>query len=96
MKINKSNGLKIICLNRKASFNYFFIDLYEAGLVLKGSEIKSVRNGKVSIADSYGIEKDGEIYLINSHIPAYQEQVIQIIILMQSVNYYLTKKKLTN
>ena len=73
MNINKNNGLKIICLNRKASFNYFFIDLYEAGLVLKGSEIKSVRNGKVSIADSYGIEKDGEIYLINSHIPTYQE-----------------------
>ena len=73
MKIKKNNGLKIICLNRKASFNYFLLDLFEAGLLLKGSEIKSVRNGKVSIADSYGIEKDGEIYLINSHIPAYQE-----------------------
>ena len=73
MKIKKNNGLKIICLNRKASFNYFFIDLLEAGIVLRGSEIKSVRNGKVSIADSYGIYKDGEIYLINSHIPAYKE-----------------------
>ena len=51
---NKTNvGLKIICLNRKASFNYFFEDLLEAGIVLKGSEIKSVRNGKVNIADSY-------------------------------------------
>ena len=66
-------GLKIICLNRKASFNYFLIDIFDAGLVLKGSEIKSVRNGKVSIADSYGIEKDGELYLINSHIPVYKE-----------------------
>ena len=64
---------KIICLNRKASFNYFLIDFFEAGVVLKGSEIKSVRNGKVSIADSYGIEKKGEIYLINSHIPVYKE-----------------------
>ena len=73
MNIKKNNGLKIICLNRKASFNYFFIDLLEAGIVLRGSEIKSVRNGKVSIADSYGIDKDGEIYLINSHIPAYKE-----------------------
>ena len=73
MNIKKNNGLKIICLNRKASFNYFLIDLLEAGLVLKGSEIKSVRGGKVSIADSYGIEKDGEIYLINSHIPIYKE-----------------------
>ena len=73
MNIKKNNGLKIICLNRKASFNYFFTDLLEAGLVLKGSEIKSVRSGKVSIADSYGIEKDGEIYLINSHIPVYKQ-----------------------
>ena len=73
MNIKKNNGLKIICLNRKASFNYFLIDFFEAGLVLKGSEIKSVRNGKVSIADSYGIEKNGEIYLINSHIPVYKE-----------------------
>jgi len=73
MNIKKNNGLKIICLNRKASFNYFLIDFFEAGIVLRGSEIKSVRNGKVSIADSYGIEKNGEIYLINSHIPIYNE-----------------------
>ena len=73
MNIKKSNGLKIICLNRKAGFNYFFTELYEAGIVLKGSEIKSVRSGKVNIGDSYGVEKDGEIYLINSHIPVYKE-----------------------
>ncbi len=73
MKIKKNNGLKIICLNRKASFNYFLLDLFEAGLLLKGSEIKSVRNGKVSIADSYGVEKGGELFLINSHIPLYQQ-----------------------
>ena len=52
MKKKTSPGLKIICLNRKASFNYFFEDLIEAGIVLKGSEIKSVREGKVNIADS--------------------------------------------
>ncbi len=68
-----NNGLKIICLNRKASFNYFFEDLLEAGIVLKGSEIKSVRNGKVNIADSYAVEKDGEIILINSHIASYKQ-----------------------
>jgi len=73
MNTKKSNGLKVICLNRKASFNYFFTDLLEAGIVLKGSEIKSVRSGKVNIGDSYGIEKYGEIYLINSHIPIYKE-----------------------
>ena len=66
-------GLKIICLNRKASFNYFFENLIEAGIVLKGSEIKSVREGKINIADSYAIEKKGEIVLINSHISSYKQ-----------------------
>ena len=66
-------GLKIICLNRKASFNYFFEHLFEAGIVLKGSEIKSIRDGKVNIADSYAVEKNGEIILINSHISPYKQ-----------------------
>ena len=73
MKKKTNPGLKIICLNRKASFNYFFEDLYEAGLILKGSEIKSVRNGKVNIAEAYAIERDGELYLINSHISSYKQ-----------------------
>ena len=73
MNLKKNSGLKIICLNRKASFNFFLVDFFEAGIVLRGSEIKSVRNGKVNIAESYGIEKDGEIFLINSHIPVYKE-----------------------
>ena len=72
MNKKANSGLKIICLNRKASFNYFFEDLIEAGIVLKGSEIKSVRDGKVNIADSYAVEKNGEIVLINSHIAQYK------------------------
>ena len=73
MNKKTNSGLKIICLNRKAGFNYFFDDLLEAGIVLKGSEIKSVRNGKVNIADSYAVEKNGEIFLINSHIASYKQ-----------------------
>ena len=73
MNKKTNSGLKIISLNRKASFNYFFEDLLEAGIVLKGSEIKSVREGKVSIADSYAVEKNGEIVLINSHIATYKQ-----------------------
>ena len=73
MNKKTNSGLKIICLNRKASFNYFFEDLLEAGIVLKGSEIKSIRDGKVNIADSYAIEKNGEIILINSHIASYKQ-----------------------
>ena len=71
---NKTNtGFKIITINRKASFNYFFKELFEAGIVLKGSEIKSVRLGKINIADSYAVDKEGEIFLINSHIPIYKQ-----------------------
>ncbi len=73
MKNKTNSGLKLICVNRKASFNYFFENIYEAGLILKGSEIKSIRNRKVNIADSYAIEKNGELYLINSHISSYKQ-----------------------
>ena len=72
MKKTTSVGLKKISINRKASFNYFFESVYEAGIVLKGSEIKSIRLGKINIADSYAIERRGEIYLMNSHIPLYK------------------------
>ena len=73
MKNKTNTGFKIICLNRKASFNYFLEDLLEAGIVLKGSEIKSIREGKINITDAYAVEKDGELILINSHIPAYKQ-----------------------
>ncbi len=73
MKEKKTLGEKIICLNRKASFNFFFYDLLEAGISLKGSEVKSLRDGKASIADSYAVDTDGEIFLINSHIPLYRQ-----------------------
>ena len=73
MNKKTNSGLKMICLNRKASFNYFFEDIIEAGIVLKGSEIKSIRNGKVNIADAYAVEKNREIVLINSHISSYKQ-----------------------
>ena len=73
MNKKPASGLKIITINRKASFNYFFKELFEAGIVLKGSEIKSVRSGKINIADSYAVDKKGEIFLVNSHIPIYKQ-----------------------
>ena len=73
MNKKPSGGFKIVTINRKASFNYFFKDIIEAGIVLKGSEIKSVRSGKINIAESYAVEKNGEIYLVNSHIPIYKQ-----------------------
>ena len=73
MKKKTKSGLKIICLNRKARFNYFFENLIEAGIVLKASEIKSVRAGKINISESYAVDKKGEIFLLNSHIPTYKQ-----------------------
>ena len=88
MNKKANSGLKIICLNRKASFNFFFEDLIEAGIVLKGSEIKSIREGKVNIADSYAVEKEGEIVLINSQLQLLNRPVIQIITPLMKENYY--------
>ena len=73
MKQKLVPGQKIICLNRKASFNYFFLEILEAGISLKGSEVKSLRDGKGSIADSYAVDNNGELFLINSHVPLYRQ-----------------------
>ena len=73
MKRKIFSGQKIICLNRKAKFNYYFHELIEASIALKGSEVKSLRDGKASIADSYALDKNGEMFLINSHIPLYRQ-----------------------
>ena len=59
-------------LNRQANYNYFVIETYEAGIVLKGTEIKSIRNGKCNIKDSYAIIKNDEVFLLNAHISPYE------------------------
>lgn len=64
-------GIKIIAKNRKAFFDYHIEDKFEAGLVLMGSEVKSMRDGRASLSDSYAIIKNGEAYLLNSHIAQY-------------------------
>ena len=73
MNQKTKSGLKIISNNRKAKFNYFFNEFFEAGIVLKGSEVKSLRDGKANISESYAFDDKGEIYLVNSHIPSYKE-----------------------
>ena len=60
-------------VNRQASFNYFVEETYEAGIVLTGTEIKSIRLGKCNIKDSYAIIKNNEVYLLNAHISHYKE-----------------------
>jgi SsrA-binding protein len=63
--------LKVAADNRKARFNYEIGEAFEAGIALTGTEIKSLRNGKATIAESYADAKDGEIWLVNSNIPEY-------------------------
>ena len=73
MNKKTKSGLKIISNNRKAKFNYFFNEFFEAGIVLKGSEVKSLREGKANISEAYAIDELGEIFLLNSHIPSFKE-----------------------
>ena len=73
MKPKTRIGLKIISKNRKARFNYFFSEFFEAGIALKGSEVKSLRDGKANISEAYATDVQGEIFLLNSHIPSYKE-----------------------
>lgn len=71
--MEKSSGIKVIVNNKKASFNYFLSDFLEAGLVLKGTEIKSIKEGKVSISDAYVVFKNGEAFILNMNISEYDK-----------------------
>lgn len=64
---------KIVTSNRKALFEYFVIEKYEAGIVLKGTEVKSLRHGDVNLADSYASIKNGEVWLIGMHINPFEK-----------------------
>ena len=70
---NKHDGIKVIATNRKAHFNYFLSDYSECGIVLKGTEIKSLRVHSCSIGDSYIIIRNGEAEIINMHINPYEQ-----------------------
>src|SRR3990172_232952 len=66
-------GEKVICQNKKAFHNYFIEETYQVGIALLGSEVKSLRDGKASLGDSYGDIKQGEIFLVDAHISAYPQ-----------------------
>lgn len=69
----ENTARKLVAENRKARFNFEIQDVVEAGLMLRGTEVKSLRNGEANIAESYASFEDGEMWLINSHIPEYLE-----------------------
>ena len=66
-------GIKIIALNKRASYDYFLLDKYEAGIVLQGTEIKSIRRNSANIKDAYVVIKDYEAYVINMNISIYEQ-----------------------
>ncbi|MFU0801358.1 MAG: SsrA-binding protein SmpB [Xylanivirga thermophila] len=67
------NNIKIIAQNKKARHDYFIDDTYEAGIVLTGTEVKSIRLGKVNLKDSYAEIRDGEVFVQNMHISPYDK-----------------------
>ncbi|MBI1180756.1 MAG: SsrA-binding protein SmpB [Alphaproteobacteria bacterium] len=75
MAAKKKDGpvRKLIAENRKARHNYFIEDSLEAGIMLQGSEVKSLRLGQANIAESYAEAKDGQMFLVNAYIPEYQQ-----------------------
>jgi len=71
--VPKETGRKLIAQNKKARHDYHLEDVYEAGLVLTGTEVKSLRAGRASLVDSYARITDGEVWLENAHIPEYTQ-----------------------
>ena len=71
MAEKNQRAIKVVAENRKARFNYAVEDTVEAGIALTGTEVKSLRSGKSTIAESYADTKDGEVWLINANIPEY-------------------------
>jgi SsrA-binding protein len=73
MAAKAEKKFRVVADNRKARFNYTIGDTFEAGVALTGTEVKSLRLGKATIAESYADTRSGEIWLINSNIPEYQQ-----------------------
>ena len=67
-----ASGERDASVNRAASHNYFLLEKFEAGIALRGTEVKSVRGGRANLKDAYGLVKDGELWLINAHIGPYE------------------------
>src|SRR5215472_10873702 len=66
-----ASGERDASVNRAASHNYFLLEKFEAGIALRGTEVKSIRGGRANLKDAYGLVKDGELWLINAHIGEY-------------------------
>ena len=81
-----ADHIKIVAKNRKAHHDYHIEETFEAGVVLMGSEIKSIRANKVSLREGFVQERDGEMWLMNVHIATYDEAGIFILFFITSLN----------
>jgi SsrA-binding protein len=69
----KEPGIKVVADNRRARFDYEILDTFEAGIELKGPEVKSLREGRANIGESYASVTDGELFLVNAYVPEYRQ-----------------------
>lgn len=72
-KKGERDASRVVARNRRARFDYFIEDTFEAGIMLEGTEVKSLRGGKASINEAYARPKDGELYLLNAYIPEFEQ-----------------------
>ena len=70
---SEAEEIQSIARNKRARFDYEILDSWEAGIVLTGTEVKSLRDGKANLSDAYGIVKEGELWLLNLHIAPYEQ-----------------------
>ena len=87
-------GIKIIANNRRARHDYFIEETYEAGIVLKGTEVKSIRKGRVNIKDSHAQIDNGEVFLYNMHISPYEQGNIYNVDPMRTRKILLNKSEI--
>ncbi len=76
MSETKSEGERVVATNRKARHEYFLLETFEAGIALKGTEVKSLREGKASLQESYATIKNGEVWLVDMHVSPYEHATI--------------------
>ncbi len=75
--MSDSEGVRVLADNRRARHNYHLLEFFQVGMVLLGTEVKSARNGKIQLADAYGVVKDNELWLLNAHISPYTHGNLQ-------------------
>ncbi len=90
----KSSGIKIISDNRRARHDYHVLESYEAGIVLTGTEVKSLRSGTTSLQESYIIVRNGEMYITGWHIPPYEQGNIHNVDPLRTRKLLMHKKEI--